>query len=75
MLHLSYATILAWPLLLRALLKVKPNRAPYIEEQEDGAEASDGLAEDAVRCQPVSNSNSPLSGKLTGKFADSGTPA
>jgi hypothetical protein len=32
------------------------------------------LADDAVRCEPVSAANSLLTGKLTGNFAESGHP-
>jgi hypothetical protein len=34
----------------------------------------DCVADDAVGCEPVSRRNSLLTGKLTGNFADSGTP-
>ena len=39
------------------------------------AETPDSVAEDAVRCEPVSASNSLLTGKLTGNLAISGAPS
>jgi hypothetical protein len=37
--HLSYAAILGWSPVLRALLKVKRKSTPHVDEQQDGARA------------------------------------
>jgi NTP pyrophosphatase (non-canonical NTP hydrolase) len=44
--HLSYAAILGWSPVLRALLRVKRKSAPDIDEQQDGARAI--IAEEGI---------------------------